>query len=290
MRTPSSLAAASGAGEEAPLGTPSGKLDLVGRVLCDRFHIREPIARGGMGVVYRAEQLPLGRTVALKVLDVKGAQDQAFDRRFLREAKAVAGLSHPNTVTIHDYGCSPDGVCFIAMEHLEGQTLQSIIQTEGALEPTRAVHLALQVCGSLAEAHAQGLVHRDLKPSNIFVTRRGTDDDYAKVLDFGLVKAVGQQASNPEDAQLTRPGALMGSPRYMSPEQIRREAVDERSDIYALGTVLFTALAGAPPFSRASIFELMKAQVWEPPPRLETVAPDRPEMVALGPLVARCLA
>jgi len=181
---------------------------LVGRVIQDRFRILQRIASGGMGAVYLAEQLPLGRKVALKVLEIAaeniGGKAQ-FQERFLLEAAAVAKLSHPNTIVLYDYGRTDDGLFYYAMELIEGTTLSKLISARRSLDPGLAVHVAAQICGSLREAHELGLVHRDLKPGNVMLTRRGDDEHYVKVLDFGLVKVIGDSDGGSE---LTRSGAM----------------------------------------------------------------------------------
>src|SRR4051812_45560969 len=179
-----------------PPGTPSsakGDVDpLIGRVISGRFKIVSVIARGGMGKVYRAEQAPLGRICALKVLSPKydGDRDPEFHKRFFLEAATAAKLTHANTVTIFDYGQEGDDLYYIAMEYIEGRTLHRVLREEGAMNEARVAHIASQVCRSLREAHALGVVHRDLKPGNILVSDRSDERDLVKVLDFGLVKDV----------------------------------------------------------------------------------------------------
>jgi serine/threonine protein kinase len=262
---------------------------LLGRVLLDRFEIVAPIARGGMGRVYRAVQRPLGRPIALKVLDVRGvvATRSDFQRRFFLEAATAAKLHHPNTIVIFDYGVADDDLYFIAMELVSGSTLAQVLRAEGPMEPRRAIHVVRQICGSLGEAHGLGVVHRDLKPSNVLLTRRGSDDDFVKVLDFGLVKVLGDDEPGTE---LTQSGVMMGTPRYMSPEQITGRDVTAASDVYALGAVLFHVLAGRPPFDGESKFDIFAAHVGREPPALREVFPDHAVPPRLEALVRRCLA
>ena len=262
---------------------------LVGRVIQDRFRILQRIASGGMGAVYLAEQLPLGRKVALKVLEIAaeniGGRAQ-FQERFLLEAAAVAKLSHPNTIVLYDYGRTEDGLFYYAMELIEGTTLSKLISARRSLDPGLAVHVAAQICGSLREAHELGLVHRDLKPGNVMLTRRGDDEHYVKVLDFGLVKVIGDSDGGSE---LTRSGIVMGSPRYMAPEQVESRAVDHRADIYAFGALLYHMLAGQPPFLYPSQFETLRAQVDEAPPPLEAKNPWCQAGPELRALMYQCL-
>jgi serine/threonine-protein kinase len=266
----------------------SDENSLVGRVVQDRFRILERLAAGGMGAVYLAEQLPLGRKVAMKVLEPAaenmGGRVQ-FQERFLLEAAADAKLSHPNTIVLYDYGRTEDGRYFYAMELVEGMTLTKLIRERSFLEPALVVHIAAQICGSLREAHETGLVHRDLKPSNVMLTRRGDDTHYVKVLDFGLVKMVGSDSA----ADLTRSGVVLGSPRYMAPEQIETRSVDHRADIYAFGALLYHMLAGEPPFVYPSQFETLRAQVDEAPPPLEAKNPWCEAGPELRALTFQCL-
>lgn len=255
---------------------------LIGTVIDGRFRVDAFLARGGMGKVYRATQLGLGRKVAVKVLDARAAADLAsdFEMRFVREAEVAAGLSHPNTLRIHDYGRLDTGAPYLVMELLTGRTLAEIF-AEGPVEPLRLLHIVRQACGSLAEAHEQGVVHRDLKPSNLFMVPEADGSDFVKVLDFGLVKRLD------DDVETTRAGVLLGSPLYMSPEQVQGAALDSRSDIYALGVVLYMGLTGRSPFSVSQVSALLVAHVNEAPRPLSEVAPQLPEVLQWT--VHRCL-
>ncbi|MFO0601228.1 MAG: serine/threonine-protein kinase [Myxococcaceae bacterium] len=275
-------------GSDAPASDP-----LVGQVLSGRFEIVQPIGVGGMGRVYKAVQRPLGREVALKVLNPRydGTKDPGFERRFFLEASMTAKLKHPNTITVHDYGRTDDGIYFIAMEYLEGETLQKVLTENGRLPWARALFIAGQVARSLREAHKLGLVHRDLKPANVMLLTEGTGGDTVKVLDFGLVKSFTPDKPKTEEEAvdrtgLTQAGVLLGSPLYMAPEQARGEA-DPRTDIYALGVLLFQVLAGRPPFvSRESIDVIVK-HIREKPPELRSLAPEIP--LEVNALVMKCL-
>ena len=262
---------------------------LIGQTLNDRFEVIAAIARGGMGRVYRAIQRPLGRQVALKVLDVRGvvASRGDFQRRFFLEAATAAKLTHPNTIVVFDYGLAGNDVYFIAMELVEGNTLAQTFKAQGPLDPLRVVHIGRQICGSLGEAHTLGVVHRDLKPSNVLLAHRGSDTDFVKVLDFGLVKVLGDEEPGTE---LTQSGVMMGTPRYMSPEQVTGSEVTGKSDIYALGAVLYHALSGRPPFDGESKFEIFSAHVSLPPTPLREMYPLYAAPARLEALVMRCLA
>ena len=271
-----------------PTGVKRPRSDaLVGQTLDGRFKILRLVARGGMGRIYEAEQLPLGRRVALKVMDLTYAEelDPDFQKRFFLEASTCAQLSHPNTIRVFDYGNSDEETFYIAMEFIAGQTLLKIINEQAPLAPLRVIHVARQICGSLSEAHAQGVIHRDLKPSNVLLTQHGETADYVKVLDFGLVKLIREG-----EADITKSGLFLGSPNYMSPEQIRSNAVDQRSDIYSLGVLLYMCLTGRAPFQRDTSVKVLLAQLEdEPPPFSETLAPGQvPD--ALEWLVRTCLA
>lgn len=255
---------------------------LIGRVINDRFRITALIARGGMGKVYRAEQTLLGREIALKILtpNYSGESDPEFHKRFFLEASTCSKLKHPNTVTIFDYGRTDDDIYYIAMELLEGRTLHRALREDGPFSSERAMHIARQICRSLREAHGLNVIHRDLKPANIFLVRHGDESDFVKVLDFGLVK----ELDDGED--LTQTGLFMGSPKYMSPEQIRGEDVDGRADVYALGVILYEMLSGAVPFDGPRSMDILLAHVQAPPPPLR--APEAP--LAVIEIVMKALA
>jgi len=268
---------------QAPKQTPTD--ELVGRVINDRFRIISVIARGGMGRVYRAEQVPLGRMVAIKTLDPRstgGEHDPQFQQRFFLEASVASKLQHPNTVTVFDYGRTADDLYFIAMELVEGRSLLNLVRQEAPLPAARVVHIAMQIARSLREAHRLDVIHRDLKPGNVLLARHGDEEDFVKVLDFGLVKHIESEA----DQELTKAGLFMGSPKYMSPEQIRGERVDGRGDIYSLGVVMYEMLSGKVPFERENTVKVLMAHMHEPVPPLQVEG--CPE--ALIQLVMRCLA
>src|SRR5688572_13225993 len=209
------------------------------------YEIVAPIGAGGMGEVYRAVDPRLGREIALKLLPPETAADPERLARFRREARAAAALNHPNVVTVYSVEES-GGVHFLTMELVDGQPLQDLIPS-GGLPVSRVIHLAIAIADAVAAAHAKGLVHRDLKPANIMLTR----DERVKVLDFGLAKDL--RAAGPDDATLavhdrTMPGMVMGTPPYMSPEQLAGQAVDHRTDIFSLGVVIYEMTTGRRPF------------------------------------------
>jgi serine/threonine-protein kinase len=250
-----------------------------------QYKLLEKIGEGGMGTVYRAEHRLLKRRTAVKLLLPDRAGFNAVER-FEREVKETSRLQHPNTVAIYDYGHSPDGVFYYAMEYLEGLDLEELVTLEGAQPPGRVVHLLAQAAHSLAEAHAAGLVHRDVKPANLIITDRAGVPDMLKVVDFGLVKDVSADAG----PQVSRANSILGTPMYMAPEAISApNTLDARADLYALGAVGYFLLTGEPVFDGDSIVAICAHQLHtEPTPpskRLGRAVPSDLEAVIL-----RCLA
>jgi serine/threonine-protein kinase len=257
------------------------------KVLNDRFTILEPIGSGGMGKVYKAIQSPLDRIVAVKILKSAPNLDPGFRQRFFLEASLTSRLRHPNTVTVIDYGETPDGIFYLAMEYLDGQPLSQILAESGSLSWLRCLHICQQVCRSLREAHKLGIVHRDLKPSNVMLLTEDGDQDLAKVLDFGLVKSFVREAGAAE-AEITTPGIFLGSPQYMSPEQLRGQA-DPRSDIYSLGVMLYQMLVGKPPFVASDAIDVMFQHMNTAPVPLRSVRPDLAIREEIERVVLKCL-
>jgi tRNA A-37 threonylcarbamoyl transferase component Bud32 len=264
---------------------------LIGQTIDGRFRIVEVIGKGAMGKVYRAVQLPLNRAVAIKLLDSRygAGKDESFKQRFLVEAALTSKLNHPNTVRVLDYGSTRDGLFFLAMEYLDGETLEKLLTTKGALPWHRVLSIGQQMARALREAHELGVVHRDLKPGNVVLLHADDDNDFVKVLDFGLVKSF-VEGHELEGRAITQQGMLMGSPPYMAPEQGEKNRADPRSDIYSLGTMLFEMLTGKPPFSGGGALEVILKHVHQPVPAM--VAPSKFEPVpeALQAIVMRCLA
>ena len=227
---------------------------MIGKML-GNYQILEELGRGGMAVVYKAYQSSLNRYVAIKVLPAQLSFDQEFVERFQREAKAAAGLRHPNIVVIHDVG-QADRVYYIVMEYLEGRTLKQVIEQGGALPAERVLGIVEQIGEALDYAHRRGFVHRDVKPANIFVG----EGDRVTLTDFGIAKAAS------ETQQLTRTGMLIGTPEYMSPEQAGGGRVDHRTDLYALGVVLYQMLVGRVPFRGTTPHAVLHAVIYEAPP------------------------
>lgn len=237
---------------------------MIGKVLDQRYRIEEPLGQGGIGRVYTARHLVLGRRVALKVLLAQYESVPVLQERFRREAEALASLSHPNIVTVTDFGVT-EGMPYIVMELLEGMDLATLLYRE-VLEPKRALAITRQVLRALAYAHSRELVHRDLKPHNVFVRALGDGTDHVEVLDFGLARFMGEAASRAP--KLTRAGALIGTPAYMAPEQASGQPVDARADVYAAGILLFETLTGRKPFESNDPGEILRAHLLSAPPRL----------------------
>ena len=251
-----------------------------------QYVLQRMLGRGGMGEVHLAAHQYLRRPCAVKLIRAERAGDAATLARFEREVQAAAGLTHPNTVQIYDYGHSADGTFYYVMEYLPGISLEDLIERHGPLPPARAVHILVQICGALSEAHGRGLVHRDLKPSNVMLCERGGLHDVAKLLDFGLVY---QERDDAADEKLTQAGTILGTPSFMSPEQVDGEApVTFASDIYSLGGIAFFLLLGRPPFIARSAIQMIWAHVYETPPLVNSLRGDVP--TALADVIARCLA
>jgi len=264
----------------APDGADAG----VGLLLDGRYRVELVLGRGGMGCVYRAAHVALGRSVAIKMLDPDLVRDDDARRRFEREALATGRLRHPNIVGVTDFGAAPDGTPYLAMELVEGATLGDVLDAQDRLPPERAVHVMRHLLRGLAHAHAQGVVHRDLKPANIMLVTEGGDRDFAKILDFGLARLVGQ------DDRITRTGIVCGTPRYMAPEQILNRALDPRADLYSASLILFEMLTGRTPFDADEAGAMLKMHLSAPVPRIADVAPDVAVAPALEALIHRGLA
>lgn len=249
----------------------------VPQFIAGRFRIEREIGTGGMGTVYLATHLGLDRPVAVKIIKREFAGDADVADRFLREARTMAKLHHPHAAMIFDAGNLPDGRHFIVMEFVEGETLSQVLSREGRFSPSRAVEIATQVCDVLEEAHRLGIIHRDLKPSNILLGKRGVC-----VLDFGVAKVLASSAESTATHASTGSGQLVGTPRYMSPEQCLGQRVGARSDLYSLGVLLYEMLAGRPPFIDPLQSALLVKQATAPAPPLPRLRQDIPRSLALA--------
>jgi serine/threonine-protein kinase len=255
------------------------------------YRLEEPLGKGGMGEVFRATHQMLARPAAVKLIrsEIIGSSTtgaaRVITQRFRREAEAAASLRSPHTINLYDFGVAQDGTFFLVMELLDGLDLETLVERFGPLPAERAVHLLRQACESLAEAHARGLVHRDIKPSNIFTCRMGLDVDFVKVLDFGLVKDIGENSG--DITRLTAPDSTTGTPAYLAPEMIRGDRVaDHRVDIYTLGCVGYWLLTGRLVFQAPNAIQLMyqhaNAQPVAPSQRSELEIPPDLDRVILS--------
>ncbi|MDT4897986.1 MAG: eukaryotic-like serine/threonine-protein kinase [Acidobacteriota bacterium] len=268
-------------------GTVLEKLEdpLVGQTLAEKYRIEELINEGGMGAVYRGTHILMDKTVAIKVLHPALAADDKIVARFSREARAASRISHPHALNVTDFGESGNGIVFLVMEYLKGQTLKEVIHSEGPMPLPRVTEIVRQICGALEAAHAEGVVHRDLKSDNIMLLDIG-GGDWAKVLDFGIAKIIEKVEQDPA---LTAPNLIIGTPQYMSPEQCSQAAeIDSRSDIYSFGVILYEMLVGHVPFTGESPTAIMMKHLQEPPPSVLEERKDLP--AAVGRVVARAMA
>ncbi|MCW5803151.1 MAG: protein kinase [Deltaproteobacteria bacterium] len=241
--------------------------ELLGTIVDGRYRVIELIGEGGMGKVYLAEHVEIGKRVALKVLHPSYSRMPDLVERFRREARAASKIGHPNIVDVTDSGTTADGSVYFVMEYLEGVELGSVIEREGAIDVARGLRIAGQICRALAAAHTQGIVHRDLKPENIFLITRDGAADVVKVLDFGIAKTTEAEAAR--ERRLTSPGMAMGTPEYMAPEQAAGRPADARCDVYALGAIMYEMVTGIPPYSGDNFMEILtkKATIDPHPPR-----------------------
>lgn len=261
---------------------------FLGKMVADRFEVIERIGAGGMGTVYEAVQRPLGRAVALKLLKEEVSWDPDTITRFHREAKAMSLLAHPNTVKVFDFGQTPEGTLFLAMERLHGELLTQRVESQGALEPEEAIIIAQQILGSLHEAHSKGIVHRDLKPDNIYLANvDGHAAPVVKVLDFGIAKVF--EGENDFDQLETQAGTVFGTPRYMSPEQAQGKNLDARSDLYSVGVLLYQLVTGLAPFRDDDAVVVMAKHIREKPEAPTKAAPTRPISPALNRVILKAL-
>jgi len=252
------------------LRSSSPGTDLVGQVLADRYHVVRKLGEGGMGQVYLAEHVKMGRKSAIKVLSPSMTHDADAVARFNREAANASRISHPNVCAVYDFGETPEGIIYLAMEFVEGEPLTDLLEREGALSVTRAGAIFLQVADALQAAHDLGIVHRDLKPDNVMLTRARDGTDVVKVVDFGIAKAVG----GADNQKVTKTGLVVGTPEFMSPEQLAGDPVDGRSDLYALALVLFKMLTGQLPFVGTTVQDTMVQRLTDEPAALADVRPD----------------
>ena len=253
-----------------------------------QYTLEQKIGEGGMGIVYRASPAMLRRPTAIKLLP-PDKMGEANLRQFEREVQLTAGLTHPNTVAVFDYGRTPDGIFYYAMEYFDGLNLDQLVAEDGPQPPGRVIHMLEQVCGSLAEAHGVGLIHRDIKPANILLVERGGVPDVVKVVDFGLVTRVGPLDSN-ATATVETANIIRGTPLYLSPEAIRNQPnLDARSDLYAVGAVGYFLMTGRPVFQADSVVEVLSHHLNTRPVPPSQYTPWQPH-ADLEELILQCLA
>src|ERR1051325_3123991 len=236
-----------------------------------------------MGRAYVAEHVKMNRQCAIKVMNPSLIHDTESLQRFAREASSAARILHPNVAAVFDYG-EAEKIVYLVMEFVDGESLSAILSREGALEPRRAIDIARQIADGLQAAHELGIVHRDLKPDNVIVARNKAGKEIPKVVDFGIAKAL---TDSPQDA-LTRSGLVIGTPEYMSPEQLLGDPVDARADIYSLGCILYQMLTGEPAFAAESREQMIRRRLHEPPPHVRDVLPELPRR--LDTLIVHMLA
>ena len=261
--------------------------DLVGQVVADRYHVVKKLGEGGMGQVYLAEHVKMGRRSAIKVMNPAMVHDPDAVARFNREASNASRITHPNVCAIYDFGETPDGLIYLAMEFIEGEPLTDLLEREGALAVPRATAIFLQTADALQAAHDLGIVHRDLKPDNIMLSRKKGGGDTVKVVDFGIAKAVGGDQAG---QKVTKTGLVVGTPEFMSPEQLSGDTLDGRSDLYSLALVFYRMLIGKLPFEATSVQETMIKRLTDEPTKLAEARPDLSFPPGLQPVLDTALA
>lgn len=268
--------------DRAPSAPPPDP--LIGRTLDGRYRIEAVLGEGGMGLVYRARHAVLNKPLAIKVLRPEVSRDTEVMTRFQQEAQSASGIGNQHIIDISDFGRLPDGSTYFVMEFLDGKSLTSVIEEQRPISPARVVHIAKQLCEALGAAHDQSIVHRDLKPDNIYLIKRGQDRDFVKVLDFGIAKVGGASS------KLTKAGQVFGTPHYMSPEQCAGTNVDQRTDIYAIGVILYEMASGRVPFDADNLMGILTKHMYEapiPPRELSSPVDVPPELEAV---IMKCLA
>jgi serine/threonine-protein kinase len=272
---------------DSTIAGPAPVDPMIGRTFDEKYRLDEKLGVGGMGTVYRATHLLIDRPVAIKVLNSRFVEDEAAQIRFRREARAAGRLQHANAVTVTDFGTTSDGFVYIVMELLEGRTLREVLAREAPLDTARAVSTMLQISAAVGAAHHAGIIHRDLKPANIFIVQRPNTPPTVKVLDFGIAKLAAEALEEDDHLTLTQVGVMIGTPRYMSPEQCDGAQLTPASDVYSLGIILYEMLTGMTPFTGSTPLSVaMKHSTSPPIPPTEIVAAIPPpiEQVVLHAL------
>ncbi|HEY9786945.1 MAG TPA: serine/threonine-protein kinase, partial [Candidatus Obscuribacterales bacterium] len=259
-----------------------------GEIIEGRYHVESQIGQGGMSVVLLARDNRLKKQVAIKMLLPHLTIHEQSMLRFQQEAEAASHLDHPHIVKILDFGADEQGLPYMVMDYIRGQSLAAAIKTEGWLEPNRALNIFVQIASALSHAHENGVIHRDLKPSNVILSEHDGQVDVVKLVDFGIAKLLRQDGE--DQARLTQTGEVFGSPFYMSPEQCMGEKLDARSDVYSLGCLMYEALTGQPPHAGTSTLEILHKHISKSPEPFKAVAPDNQVPEQLEALVFKCMA
>lgn len=260
---------------------------FIGTILGNTYEVLELVGRGGMGVVYKARDILMDRIVAIKMLHAHLVADSQSIQRFQQEARAASAINHQNVITAYDFGVANSRQPYLIMDFLEGKSLSAVIDENNGLDDDRSIHIFAQICDALVAAHARGVLHRDLKPSNIMIVKNRDDPDFVKIVDFGIAKLM--PGSGKQSQNLTQTGELFGSPLYMSPEQFLGKSVDLRTDIYAMGCVMYETLIGHPPFSGEHVLETMHKHLKESAQKFSEARPDKKISTRIETIVMRAL-
>jgi tRNA A-37 threonylcarbamoyl transferase component Bud32 len=263
---------------------PANKPERIG----DRYKIEELIGIGGMGAVYKGKHEAMGKILAIKVLHEDAVANKKAVLRFDQEAKAASALTHPHLVSVYDYGVTDDGAPYLVMDYLAGKSLAAVIKEEGRLDPIRALTIFIQIAEGIEHAHKKGVIHRDLKPSNVIITKTDREQDFVKIVDFGIAKLM-PAGLGAEENGLTQTGEIFGSPLYMSPEQCTGQQMDQRSDIYSLGCLMYETVTGRPPLQGANPVQTIMLHVQEDAPSIASTGNHIGLPPGLESVIMRCL-
>ncbi len=259
---------------------------LLGTVLDGRYRIDAPLGVGAMGTVYRGVQISVGREVAIKLVNPQWVRNPEIVRRFVREAVLTSQLVHPNAVSVLDFGQTRDGVYYLVMELLSGRTLEELLRVERRISPERVARIGSQICSALISAHHLSILHRDLKPANIIMVNSLATTDHVKVVDFGIAKCLTLDPSG-RNTDITRVGALLGTPAYMPPEVLMGAPADQRSDLYSLGCIMYELATGRTPYMAETIPQLIHQMSTETPPTPHELGVPGPLASIISALIAK---